>query len=176
MNRIGLGWVRMLPPGVILGLGLLFGAGRWKYGPGTIGSLIGILWYALLFGSMGPVVGGLVMLLSAWIAIGLCDASARILGQKDPSSVILDECIAMPFCFIGFDGFFGEMPAWPYVLLGFVLFRVFDISKPLFIGRLDRIEGGIGIVADDVASALVTCLLLHVVHLQGWFDGWVGLN
>ncbi|OPZ67863.1 MAG: Phosphatidylglycerophosphatase A [Verrucomicrobia bacterium ADurb.Bin474] len=82
----------------------------------------------------------------------------------------------MPFCFIGFDRIFGEIPAWPYVLLGFIVFRVLDISKPLFIGRLDRIEGGFGIVADDVASGLVTCLILHAVHLQGWFDRWIGLS
>jgi phosphatidylglycerophosphatase A len=58
-------------------------------------------------------------------------------------------------------------PAWQIMLLGLILFRFFDIVKPMGIRSLQRLDGGRGIVFDDLAAAIYTCLVLHV---------WIGCS
>src|SRR5947208_892571 len=78
-----------------------FGVGRIPFGPGTFGSMVGLAWFALLAlsGSLlvfaAGTIGGFV--LSVW----LCGEGERILKQRDPGSVVLDEIAAMPVCFAG---------------------------------------------------------------------------
>jgi phosphatidylglycerophosphatase A len=55
---------------------------------------------------------------------------------------------------------------WKILLYGFFLFRFFDIIKPLGIRSLERLKGGVGIVVDDVAAALATCITLHMTALM----------
>jgi phosphatidylglycerophosphatase A len=79
--------------------------------------------------------------------------------------VILDEFTAMPLCFLGWPALAGMLPSWaaPWAVFvaGFLLFRLFDITKPLGIHKLQDLPGGWGIVVDDVAAALATCAVLH---------------
>jgi phosphatidylglycerophosphatase A len=76
--------------------------------------------------------------------------------------VVLDEFIVIPLCFLGWQSLDGHLPYWAILLAGFALFRFFDIVKPLGIGRLQRLPGGWGVVADDVGAALAACATLHV--------------
>src|SRR6266850_6915707 len=78
-----------------------FGVGRIPFGPGTFGSVLGLGWSALLIGSgklwifiAGTMAG---IALSVW----LCGEGEKILKQKDPGSIVLDEIAAMPVCFAG---------------------------------------------------------------------------
>jgi phosphatidylglycerophosphatase A len=68
----------------------------------------------------------------------------------------------MPLCYLGWNTLAGPLPSWGVLLAGFVLFRIFDIAKPLGIHRLQAWPGGWGVVADDVAAALATCAVLHL--------------
>jgi phosphatidylglycerophosphatase A len=83
------------------------------------------------------------------------------MGRKDPGEVILDEFVAMPLCFLGWPALVHPLPAWAIFLLGLGLFRLFDITKPLGISRLQDLPAGWGIVIDDTAAALAACAVMH---------------
>ena len=132
--------------------------------PGTWGSAAGLIWWLLL---VQPILGrhGLghqvgFCLLVVLAAVFLCGAAAGLIGRKDPPEVILDEAACMPLVFVGF----GQL-TWPWVLVGFLLFRLLDITKPLGIARLQGLPSGLGIVADDLAAALVANALLHLLRV-----------
>ena len=102
-------------------------------------------------------------LISTYLACQICTQGEIILQKKDPSCIILDEMVAMPFCFIGLqEKAMALFPVWWYMLAGFVLFRIFDIFKPFGIKKLQELPGGLGVVIDDVVAALATCLCLHI--------------
>jgi len=149
-----------------------FGIGRIPYGPGTFGSLAGLIWLALLVqtGSLAGFFIGLGIGLACSVLI--CGAAERITGQKDPGSVVLDEIVAMPICFVPWllsantqlqampapDYFFGPRTWWLTLLL-FGLFRLFDIWKPWPIRPSQKLPGGWGVTIDDVLAAIAVAAL-----------------
>ena len=58
----------------------------------------------------------------------------------------------------------GPLPAWAIFLIGFGLFRIFDILKPFGIKRLQDLPAGWGVVVDDLAAALLTCAVMHAAQ------------
>ena len=107
-----------------------------------------------------------LMALLTYLAIGICDTAERRLQMRDPGMIILDEFVAVPFVFIGMGGPSGLIASnggWPILLIGFILFRVFDILKPFGISKLQNLPGGIGCVADDLAAGLASCFALHLI-------------
>jgi phosphatidylglycerophosphatase A len=148
------------------------GLGRLNPGPGTWGSLGGVLLTAALLLVPHPAFYiGTVLILTA-ASIPICSVAERALGETDPGSVVLDEIIAVPIAFSGYAVHWWAVGAtprlegmsqwWPALLAAFVLFRIFDIWKPWPIRRLQNLHGGLGIVLDDVAAALVSALLLGI--------------
>ena len=128
--------------------------------PGTTGALLGAIAYPATFHRLGPLpfvlVYGALLLFSVWV----CGRAAVTIGEKDPPSVIFDEFIAMPLCYWPLEQFFGQIPVapWAFLLIGFALFRFFDISKPLAIWRIQSLPGGWGIVLDDTAAAVTAAI------------------
>ena len=101
--------------------------------------------------------------------MGICDAAEFHLMQKDPGIIVLDEFVAVPFIFIGMNGANGlasEFGGWPVFLAGFVLFRIIDIVKPFGITHIEKLEGGIACVLDDIVAALLVSIILHLILLQ----------
>ena len=146
--------------------------GRLK-APGTWGSAAGLLWWALVvrFAHQkgGPhefIFDSLVVL----TAILLCGVAAAFIGKKDPSEIILDEFVAMPLVFL-MNPMLEEASQRAsqrgllLILLGFLLFRLFDIIKPFGIKALEKLPGGFGIVLDDVMAAIYANLSLQGVVL-----------
>lgn len=139
--------------------------GRLK-APGTWGSAAGLLWWALVV-RLAHAKGwehefafdALVVL----TAILLCGVAAAFIGKKDPSEVILDEFAAMPLVFLFNPHVYGGATSFVFVLLGFLLFRLFDITKPFGIKALEKLPGGFGIVLDDVMAAIYANLALQAV-------------
>ncbi len=143
-----------------------FGAGRSPLAPGTIGSVAGLLWFALLLqpGALWLFCAGTVAGLAG--SVGCGGAAERILKQTDPPSVVLDELAAIPACFIapvlsevlgagrlpGLDRFFSGR-AWFFTGAVFLLFRLFDILKPWPVRQSPKLPGGWGVTADDVVAA-----------------------
>ena len=132
--------------------------------PGTWGSAAGLVWWWLLVEpiqarhGLGHQVGFCLLLVLA--AVFLCGAAAALIGRKDPQEVILDEAACIPLVFVGFPSL-----SWVWVLVGFLLFRLLDITKPLGISRLQSLPSGLGIVADDLAAALLANALLHLLRV-----------
>ena len=150
---------------MIISIATLGPLGKLK-APGTWGSAVGLFWWALVVQNLVTpralihqiCFNGLVVL----AAIFICGAAAELLKKKDPSEVILDEMVAMPLVFLFNDHLhLGTKLGFFMVLLGFGLFRLFDIVKPLGIRWVEKAPGGIGIVMDDVVAALYANLCLQ---------------
>ena len=130
--------------------------------PGTNGSAAGLIGYTLFFHTQPLPFYLLTCMLLIAMAISICTQAEQSFGEKDPPYVILDEAVAMPLCFIGLQPTMQFYPVWWFMLIGFALFRLFDILKPFGIRSLQKLPGGQGIVLDDVAAAIATCVCLHL--------------
>jgi phosphatidylglycerophosphatase A len=146
---------------VVLFLAQGFGSGLAPVAPGTFGTLPGVVLALALLPTPLPVYIGITVLLLA-VGIPLCGEAAIALGRKDPPSVVWDEIVGM----------LVTMTAVPLsltsILAGFALFRLFDIWKPWPIGWVDRrLQGGLGIMLDDIIAGVMACLLLHAALAIG---------
>ena len=155
-------WPRRLPSAWVVGLATLGPIGRIPFGPGTWGTLAGLVFFVLALTRLPTVALFGISLLLCWLAVGICGEAERCLRQKDPGCVILDEFAVVPLCLLGWPQLAAVVPTWVVLVLGFALFRLLDITKPFGIRALQTLPGGWGVVADDVAAALATCLLLHI--------------
>jgi phosphatidylglycerophosphatase A len=155
-------WPRVLPNWLVTGGATLGPLGRTLPAPGTWGSLAGLLYFVLFYqrANVGAVL--IASVIGGYLAVGICGEAEVRLRKRDPGSIVLDEVVAIPLCFLGWRALPVVMPAWAVFLTGFALFRVFDILKPFGIGRLQRLRGGWGVVADDLAAALAACATLHI--------------
>ena len=135
-------------------------AGKSPWAPGTCGSLVAIVLAPFIFMPLpffGRVLLLLLVLVTGTIASGRAES---LLGKKDPSEVVIDEVLGqwltcLPFVTLGF---------WEYAA-AFALFRLFDITKPWPVRRLERIGGGLGIMIDDAAAGLYAMLCLALVRM-----------
>lgn len=132
-----------------------FGSGLSPRAPGTIGTVVAIPLYLLLAQLSLPAYS-LVVLAAGLVGIYLCGRSSDELGVDDHSGIVWDE----------FVGFWLTMWAMPpsifWIVMGFIVFRIFDIWKPWPISWMDReIKGGIGVMLDDVAAGIAACAVLH---------------
>jgi phosphatidylglycerophosphatase A len=158
---------------MILFLAQGFGVGRIPVAPGTCGSLVGLVWFAALLATRRYEVYVAGALCGVGLSVWLCGAAERILKQTDPPSVVLDEIIAIPFCFLPWvtDAWLPQhkLPeveiflngsAWMGTIGVLVLFRVFDIAKPWPIRQSQRLPGGWGVTVDDVLAAAYVALIV----------------
>jgi phosphatidylglycerophosphatase A len=141
-----------------LALGL--GSGLSPIAPGTMGSLVAVLLWAPFVLLAEP---GLPWRIAALaLAIVLCTWSAhwasRQLQRKDPGCIVSDELAGQWLALLVVPD------AWPWWLAAFALFRLFDISKLWPMRRLERLPGGIGIVADDLAAGVYAAIILLVAQ------------
>ena len=141
-------------PASFLALGA--GSGLAPRAPGTFGTVVGIP--VLLMMPTAP--AGYAVVLLALFALGVwcCDACAKELGVHDHPAIVFDEIV----------GYLVTMAAAPrsvgYLVLGFALFRCFDIVKPWPIGPVDRrVHGGLGIMLDDVLAGIFAAIGVQLV-------------
>jgi phosphatidylglycerophosphatase A len=141
------------------GIATWFGCGYWPLGPGTIGAAAAIL-IALLLGwppSAAGVAAACLLLPAIWAS----GAEAVNSGRKDPGHVVVDEVVGQWVTLAG-----APVLDWKWCLAAFALFRLFDIVKPPPVRQLERLPGGVGIMADDVMAGLYGALVLVVAR---WF-------
>jgi phosphatidylglycerophosphatase A len=134
-----------------------FGSGAMRKAPGTWGTLVGLLFVPLL--QLMPHWGyGLVLVLGSLFGIWLCGKVARELGVHDHEGIVWDEFVGIWITlWLAPDG-------WVWLLLGFLLFRLFDILKPWPISWVDRqVHGGFGIMLDDILAGVAAWLALHAI-------------
>ncbi|MFC1830205.1 phosphatidylglycerophosphatase A [Thermodesulfobacteriota bacterium] len=133
--------------------------GNMPVAPGTFGSLLGLPLCFFLSGIDLPaaiLLSVLFMLFAIWIA----HAAEKILMEKDPGCIVIDEIAGILVVFLGL----------PYniftVIAGFVIFRMFDILKPFPIRFLEiKLPGGAGIVMDDILAGIYSNLVLRALLL-----------
>mgnify|MGYP006244325733 CR=1 FL=1 len=135
-----------------------FGLGYSRIMPGTVGSLLGLP-ICFLFIKLSIIQQVFICLFFITISIYISDKCSKIMNKKDPSCIVIDEFLTMPIVVIGLSNPF-------YILSGFIFHRIFDILKPPPINFLQKIPGGVGIVLDDVLSALFALLLNYIIHLS----------
>lgn len=131
--------------------------GYFPFAPGTVGSAAGLLVYMLVWWTQSTLVetGLIVGLFTVGIWAGT--TSERYFGGIDPGPIVLDEVVGMlitlAFIPVGWSG----------ALVGFVLFRIFDIIKPFPARRLEALHGGLGVMADDAMAAVYANMCLRLV-------------
>lgn len=144
-------------PACALALG--FGAGLAPRAPGTCGALLGLPLAAALTRlpvAMAVLVLGLLSALGVWC----CARAGQRLGVSDHPAIVWDEVIGMALALLAVP--FG----WWQYLLGFALFRLFDILKPWPVGALDRqVGGGLGVMLDDLAAGVLAGVTLQLALL-----------
>lgn len=125
--------------------------------PGTWGSLAGLLLFLLLqpLDLLPYLTVVLVLFIAGTLAAGEAE---KILDNRDPGVVVIDEIVGMLITMSG-------VPLTPLtLLLGFILFRFFDIAKPFPVNFFDRrFHGGLGIMLDDVVAGLYSLVFLHIL-------------
>ncbi|HPT26731.1 MAG TPA: phosphatidylglycerophosphatase A [Bryobacteraceae bacterium] len=134
-----------------------FGCGSWPWGPGTAGSLGGLIVTAgfVWSGLRDPwQMAGLAALFTP-IGIWASTVTARSMGKKDPGEIVVDEVLGQWVTL-------AAVPVydWKWILAAFVLFRLFDITKPWPVRKFESLPEGTGIVADDLAAGVYGALVL----------------
>ncbi len=154
-----------------------FGVGRIPIAPGTFGSALGVLWFALLMAGGRPWVFILGLGFGIVLSIWFCGVAEAVLGQKDPGSVVLDEIAAMPVCFAAWVWLAARHAGgWPDLAVFFsgrngllsvgifAAFRLFDIWKPWPARQSQSLPGGWGITVDDLLAAVYVNIGMLVVY------------
>lgn len=151
-----------------------FGAGFMPFGPGTFGSMVGLLIaYGLIlaFGQDVALLQNSILLMGAALAaIGIWSGTRaeKIFGRKDAGQVVMDEVCGQVISFVLLGPYLARLGSqWRWwMLAGFVLFRVFDMFKPYPINQLQDLEGGLGVMMDDVVAGIYAAVVLSFLL---WF-------
>jgi phosphatidylglycerophosphatase A len=140
-----------------------FGSGLAAKMPGTFGTLAALPLVVLLSHFSSFSVYLTVTILVCVLGIWICGKTAEDMGVHDDSSIVWDEVAGMLITMLA-------VPlSWETVLVGFMLFRFFDIIKPWPISYLDEhVHGGFGIMIDDVLAGLLAVACLHLCLVFGW--------
>jgi len=149
----------MTDPVLFLAFG--FGSGLAKKAPGTCGTAAAIPLYWLFMQTGLPLYSLLTVAVTV-SGIWICGIAADKLGVHDFNGIVWDE-VAGYLITMWLAPF-----TWKAALLGFILFRIFDIIKPWPIRWIDReVQGGFGIMLDDVLAAVFAAAVLWLAELQG---------
>jgi phosphatidylglycerophosphatase A len=164
------------------------GVGYLPLAPGTWGSLVGIGVYVLVRGASMKVFFGVAaqdsfnllqiyygviafelvaVLLIALAGIWAATHTERLSGRKDPGKVVIDEVVGQFIALIPVPFIIGT--AWWATILAFIVFRAFDIVKPYPARRLESLESGLGIMADDVVAGVYAAMVVTVAVVVSWF-------
>ena len=136
-------------------LGTVFYIGKAPIAPGTFGSIFAMIsWYLIKPGISDPlfllITGGIF-----FIGIACSEIIVSSEGQKDPQYIVIDEWVGM------WIGLYLVKHDLMWGIATFLCFRFFDIFKPGPIGEMEKLEGGIGVMMDDVVAGIITCLLMQ---------------
>ena len=140
----------------------VFGVGYSPFAPGTAGAIVACLslWlfekYNLISTTTSPILFIGLIVCTTILGIIAGNKLEKELG-KDASIIVIDEVIGMwiTMLFIPFT--------WLNILIGFVLFRFFDIAKPLGIRKMEDLGGGLGVIADDMLAGIYSNIILLII-------------
>ena len=145
--------------------GVGFGSGLLPKAPGTFGSAFALLFIPIWL-ALGFLNATLAIIIMSVVGIYICGQTAKVMGVHDDGRIVWDEFAGQSITFLPLI-YLGAMN-WYWVLIGFALFRLFDVWKPWPISVIDRqVGGGFGIMLDDIIAgiwaALCICIYLYFV-------------
>lgn len=143
------------------------GVGHFPYGPGTMGALLAILiWYPIT--TMANHTTWFLITLALILAFTLLGAWSSTVAERywgeDPSRVVIDEVVGQWITLLAVPVVFS----WWHVLAAFVLFRFFDIVKPLGVRKMENFKSGWGIMADDILAGCYGAILIYLLNIIEW--------
>ena len=140
-------------------------AGRFPVAPGTAGSIVGVALYALVRQADSWALEGVVVLVTLAAGIWSADVAERLFGKKDPGAVVIDEVLGMLITLAFLDATVAA------AIVGFFLFRLFDVLKPFPAGRLEHLAGGYGVMMDDAMAGIYSHVVLRLLLMfrPEWF-------
>lgn len=134
-----------------------FGSGLSRVAPGTVGTLFAWLSFALLDPLLGSAGMAVLIVLGLLVGHWAIDRTGRDIGAHDHGAIVWDEVVAFWLVL------WVIPPTFSWQLMGFLLFRIFDIVKPRPIRSIDRTwQNAFGVLADDLMAAAYTLLLMAV--------------
>ena len=141
-------------------------AGFFPFAPGTVGSAVGVaVWAAARVAGATPGAEALVVVTLLVVGALAASEAERRLGTTDPGPVVIDEVMGQCVTLI------AAPLTWNAALLGFLLFRAFDIVKPPPARQLERAHGGWGIMLDDLAAGAYAAIVLRIAVM--YWPGWL---
>jgi len=160
MNRILYGLFQNYLIGVAKILATGFGSGYLPKAPGTWGSIMALpIAYAITFWANAELLASLIFIFFL-IGIWASNITSKKMGDSDPSQIVIDEVVGQWFTLLVVP------PNIVFYLIGFLLFRLFDIFKPWPITWIDKnIKGGLGIMLDDVFAAIYAAFFLWLFKI-----------
>lgn len=134
-----------------------FGIGYAK-GGGTYAAIVTCIGWYLAWEGKDPYAYGPVLLIILVMIIGVWSSTEmESKWGKDSSKIVIDEVAGMSLTLL-------FIPVrWPYILCGLVLFRFFDIVKPLYIRKMEKLNGGWGVMMDDMLAGLYSNIILQII-------------
>ncbi len=124
--------------------------------PGTIGTVVGIIFYLNFQSNMRLISQCGLLVGFGVVGIWVCTKAEMLFGKKDSSKVVFDEITGYMV------GMFGIKPCLATITTGFLLFRILDVLKPFHIDKTEQLNGGLGIMVDDILCGIVCCVILHL--------------
>lgn len=125
-----------------------FGLGLVPKAPGTFGTMLGLILAVLLPNNPYLLVG--ISLLGVWLS----HEAEKILEEHDSPKIVIDEVAGFLIAAYNWHGY--------YLIMAFILFRILDVFKPDPIRQLQKLPGGLGVMADDLAAGLLTNLAMRL--------------
>lgn len=139
---------------VLLSTGLY--SGYFPFAPGTAGTVVGVLLYLFII-QLSLVYYIIFIIALFFIGVRVSGNAEKIFGKKDHGAIVIDEI----------EGFLIAMFLVPktivFIISGFLLFRLLDIMKPFF-SRFQQLEGGLGVMIDDIIAAIFTNVFLQLIR------------
>ncbi len=133
------------------------GLGKIPFAPGTFGTLLGVL-FVLGLKIINPTYETIYVVALIIFAIWIADRAEKILKQKDPGCIVIDEIAGYVVAMVGISLSLYTMT------MGFVLFRLFDIFKPFPVKYFEKnFKAGPGIVLDDLVAGILSSLFLRIL-------------
>lgn len=146
-------------------LAVFFGVGLSPKAPGTVATAATIP-LVLILNWAGPIFYMLSILVLLPVGILAAEFYEQDKGGHDHKEIVIDEVVGFLITMVWLP------MTWQAILIGFVLFRLLDITKPLFIGYLDKkIQGGLGVMVDDIAAGIVASLIMQFLYSH---TNWLG--
>lgn len=146
-----------------------FYSGYFPIAPGTAGTVVAmilVLIEYLIFKQNSWIVNLILLIIFFYPSIRLSDDGAKFFNKKDPKQVVIDEIIGYWITILFFP------ISYKLIIVAFIAFRVFDISKPYPVKSVEKIKGGAGIVLDDCVAGIFAWIVIYLLGIIQLYTGF----